>query len=351
MAKCVFIVQGEGKGHMSQSIALMEYLEEAGHTIAGVFVGCRSTRDLPGYYWESFGGKLNCFLSPCFLRTPNKKGIYVERTILFNLGRSMIYMGEVNRIKREINAIEPDVVFNFYDVVGALAMRKLDRKIKRIGVGHHFFLHLDGYRCNKGSRWHQWLLKTHTTMIMRSCDRVLALSFKEMEGDSAIEVIPPLIRRTFREINYKTGDRYLVYLLRGGYVYDLIRLSRRDPDFRADVFTDLSPGIDLPPGIQLYPFSADTFRKKMACCKGMITTAGFDAVAEAAYLGIPLVVVPVRNHFEQRCNSRDMERNGIGISVGELVPGVQHQMQAFDNSAYRNWVEMAGEIILKTLEE
>lgn len=351
MAKCLFIVQGEGKGHMSQSIALMEYLEEAGHHIAGVFVGCRSNRALPGYFRESFQGKLSCFFSPYFLRTPNKKGIYVGRTILFNLGRFMIYMGEVNRIKREIKAIEPDVVFNFYDVVGAWAMRKMDPKIKRIGIGHHFFLHIDGYRCNKGSKWHQWLLKTHTTMIMRSCDRVLALSFKEISGDFTIEVVPPLIRRMVREINYHTGDRYLVYLLTGGYVYDLIRLSRSDPDFKADVFTDLSPGIDLPPGIELYPFSAETFREKMACCKGMITTSGFDAVAEAAYLGIPLVVVPVRNHFEQQCNSQDMERNGIGISVRELVSGIQNQMQVFDNSAYRNWVEMTGKIILKTLEE
>ncbi|MCK5137291.1 MAG: hypothetical protein KAR19_16020 [Bacteroidales bacterium] len=351
MAKCVFIVQGEGRGHMSQSMALREYLEDAGHTVESVFVGCNFPKPLPEYYRESFNGNLNCFHSPYFLRTPNRKGIYVGRTLLFNLARSMIYLLEVNRIKKEINAIEPDVVFNFYDVVGALALKNIDPKIQRIGIGHHFFLHLDGYQCNKGSIWHKWFLKIHTSMIMRSCDRVLALSFREIEGDSTIEVVPPLIRKKFRSIEYHPGERYLVYLLNEGYLYDLITLSRNDPDFIADVFTDLFPEIDLPSGIRLHSLSGEKFQEKMASCRGMITTSGFDTVAEAAYLGIPLVVVPVQHHFEQRCNSHDVERSGIGITTTELVPGILHQMQAFDNKEYRKWVERAGELIIKIMEE
>ena len=119
MAACVFIVQGEGRGHLSQSMALQEHLINAGHSIEKVFVGSRSLKALPAYFLDSFQGKVESFQSPYFLRTPNKKGIYVGRTLLFNLTRSLIYLREVKRLRNEINRISPEVVFNFYDAVGA----------------------------------------------------------------------------------------------------------------------------------------------------------------------------------------------------------------------------------------
>ena len=351
MATCILIVQGEGRGHMSQSMALAEYLEDAGHTVERVYTGCRTPGTLPGCFLKFFPKKLDPFYSPYFLRTPNKKGIYVGKTLLMNLLRSLIYLREVKRIRNEIGVLEPDAVFNFYDVIGALAMRKLNPAIRRIGIGHHFFLHLDGYKCNGGSVWHKWLLKIHTRVIVKSCDRILALSFEEAIGDSIIGVAPPLIRKTFREIKYTPGDRFLVYLLNEGYLFDLIRISRDDPGFSSDVFTALSPEIDLPPGIRLHPLDDNTFREMMSTCKGLITTAGFDTAAEAAYLGIPMVVIPAQHHFEQRCNSVDVERSGIGIAVDQLLPGIQHHLIAGDNHKYRQWVNRAGEKVLKSMKE
>ena len=351
MARGIVIVQGEGRGHMSQSMALCEILEEAGHTVEAVFVGCNFPRPHPAYYRQCFQGKLYCFYSPYFLRTPNRKGIYVGRTILFNLARTLIYLSEVNRLRKQISAMEPDVVFNFYDVIGALAMRKIDPGIRRIGIGHHFFLHLDGYRCNRGPRWHKRLLKIHTGKVMKSCDKVLALSFREMQWNDEIDVVPPLIRKAFREITYRPGDRYLVYLLNEGYIYDLITMSRNDSEFNADVFTDLSPEIELPSGLHLHPLSAEKFREKMATCRGLITTSGFDTVAEAAYLGIPLVVIPVKNHFEQRCNSLDVERSGIGLNAEEIGPEMHQRIKAHDYGPYRKWVDRGGELIIKSMNE
>ena len=142
MAKCVFIVQGEGRGHMSQSMALKEVLEEAGHTVEAVYVGRGLHNTVPNYFEHCFSDMLRRFHSPYFLRTPNRKGIYVGRTCLFNLLRTLTYFREIRRIGKEINALRPDVVFNFYDVVGAMAMRRLDTGIKCIGIGHHFYLHL-----------------------------------------------------------------------------------------------------------------------------------------------------------------------------------------------------------------
>ena len=351
MARCLFIVQGEGKGHMSQAMALKEHLEEAGHTIEGLFLGGRPQQKVPDYYYQCFADKLHTFQSPWFLRTPNKKGIYIGRTLLYNFLRFPVYLSEVRRLRRKFGFLQPDVVFNFYDVVGALALRKTVSGIRRIGIGHHFFLHLDNYRCDKGLLWHRWLLKQLTSLIIKSCDRILALSYRELPGSSVIEVVPPLLRRQLREMQYSPGDRYLAYFLNEGLLYDLVLLARRLPEFQVDLFTSLKPAMELPAGITLHPFDADKFATLMASCRGLIVSAGFDAAAEAAYHGIPLAVIPTRNHFEQRCNAADIMRSGIGVAVSKIEKGMLEKMKPVDPGRYRVWVDLAGERLLKYMEE
>jgi UDP:flavonoid glycosyltransferase YjiC (YdhE family) len=89
----------------------------------------------------------------------------------------------------------------------------------------------------------------------------------------------------------------------------------------------------------------------MASCKGIIGSAGFDTIAEAAYHGIPQAVIPVRNHFEQRCNSLDVEASGIGVKLDQLVPGLQQNMKHVDPAAYRKWADRSRELFLKNLKE
>lgn len=351
MATCVFIVQGEGKGHMSQALALKEQLEDAGHTVEKVFLGGRPNYEIPDYFSQAFHGKIRTFQSPWFLRTPNKKGIYIGRTLLYNLLRFPRYISEVQGIRKAVNLLRPAVVFNFYDVVGALALRKVASGIQRVGVGHHFFLHLDNYRCEKGSPWQRCMLKKLTSRIILSCDRVLALSYRERPGSSVIEVHPPLIRRQFREMQYRPGDRYLAYFLNEGLLYDLVLLARKLPEIQVDLFTSLRPSMELPAGIVLHPFEAETFARFMSTCKGLICSAGFDAAAEAAYHGIPLAVIPTSNHFEQACNAADIERSGIGVAVSKMEPGMLEQMKPSETASYRTWTDGAGERLLKWMEE
>lgn len=351
MASCLFIVQGEGKGHMSQALALKEYLEEAGHSVQKVFVGSKTETQVPEYFTRAFAKELEYFQSPYFLLTPNKKGIYIGRTLLFNLLRIPRYMAEVRRIRRNIHRLRPEVVFNFYDGVGALALRKVAPGIKRIGIGHHFFLHLDNYRCHRGSAWHRWLLKRHTNLILASCDRVWALSYREEPGSSLMQVVPPLIRRQYREMQYRAGSRYLAYFLNEGLLYDLVLLARELPDFQVDVFTSLKPQLELPEGISLHSFDAEKFSSFMASCRGLITSAGFDAAAEAAYHGIPLVVVPTKHHYEQQCNAADIKRSGIGYSVNQIGKEMLQKMEASDAEAFRAWIDSAPGHMLKWVEE
>jgi len=351
MARCLFIVQGEGKGHMSQAIALQEFLLEAGHTVEAVLLGSAFPEKVPNYFRESFSSNLQLYRSPWFLRTPNKKGIYVGRTILFNLFHSFDYFRSVARIRREIATVQPDVVFNFYELLGSLALRKIAPGVKKIGLGHHFYLYLNRAHFNLGPLWHRWLLHLHSRLIASSCDQVLALSYRQEQGKKDIQVIPPLVRKEFRETKYHPGDRYLVYLLQEGFFYDLVRLEQSLPDFRADLFTSLNPAMEIPEGIRLFPFDAKNFSNLMSSCKGLITTAGFDTAAEAAFRGIPLAVIPTHNHFEQRCNAADIHAKGIGVAVSKIDREMLDKMHSRDSQEFREWVNLAGEQVIKCMEK
>lgn len=55
----------------------------------------------------------------------------------------------------------------------------------------------------------------------------------------------------------------------------------------------------------------------MAGCRAYATTAGFESICEAMYLGKPVLMVPA--HIEQDCNAHDAMRAGAGLSVILLI--------------------------------
>ena len=152
-------------------------------------------------------------------------------------------------------------------------------------------------------------------------------------------------------MQYEQGKSYLVYLLQEGFFYDLVRLARQVPQFQADVFTSLIPAMEIPEGLRLHSFDAKKFSKLMASCRGLITTAGFDSAAEAACHGIPLAVIPSHNHFEQRCNGKDISAKGIGVVVTQIDQGVLERMHSFDTRDYRAWIGQAAEQLINSMKE
>ena len=54
--KFLFIVQGEGRGHLTQAITLEDMLQRNGHEVVEVLVGKSSSRTLPGFFNRSIHG-------------------------------------------------------------------------------------------------------------------------------------------------------------------------------------------------------------------------------------------------------------------------------------------------------
>ena len=66
--------------------------------------------------------------------------------------------------------------------------------------------------------------------------------------------------------------------------------------------------------LMFHQLDDNAFLKYMAGCRAYASTAGFESICEAMYMGKPILMVPA--HIEQECNAHDAMLAGAGI-VGE----------------------------------
>ena len=73
--KILFIIQGEGRGHLTQALSLRQKLMAEGHEIVGVLVGKSPARRLPDFFLNKIQSPVYPFESPNFLPTAKNKQV------------------------------------------------------------------------------------------------------------------------------------------------------------------------------------------------------------------------------------------------------------------------------------
>ncbi|TNF41042.1 MAG: glycosyltransferase, partial [Cytophagales bacterium] len=64
--KFLFIVQGEGRGHMTQAIAFSSLLQRQGHELLCVLVGKSKRRTIPDFFIREIQAPVSLLESPNF---------------------------------------------------------------------------------------------------------------------------------------------------------------------------------------------------------------------------------------------------------------------------------------------
>ena len=80
--KFLFIVQGEGRGHLTQAITLEEMLLRNGHEVVEVLVGESSSRILPGFFNRNIQAPVKRFISPNFLPAADNKRANLKKSFI-----------------------------------------------------------------------------------------------------------------------------------------------------------------------------------------------------------------------------------------------------------------------------
>ena len=137
----------------------------------------------------------------------------------------------------------------------------------------------------------------------------IALSFtaEADEPQKKIIVCPPLIRLAIKQQTTTTGDFILVYLLNAGYSQEISSWAQAHLDVKIEAFWDKPNQVETHYGQNLvfHHLSGAKFIDYLAACRAFVATAGFDSIAEAAYLQKTILMIPTKNHFEQACNAVD----------------------------------------------
>lgn len=355
--KYIFIVQGEGRGHMTQAISLYHILTSNGHEVSHVIVGKSKRRIIPKFFLEQIQVPITQLESPNFITDKNNRSVNVLKTLTVNLKKYRTFLGSVNEIDRITKEERPDAIINFYDFLGGLYFLLKRPKIRHIALAHQFLLNHSEFDFPKGRFYDKRSLLLGNRLASYRAEKVLGLSFQPMKDESGkkLFVVPPLLRDEIKNQNPTSSNHFLVYMVNHGYSNEVRAFHKKYPEVPIHCFWDKKDEpkeVKVDNNLTFHQLDDRKFIDYMASCKGYLTTAGFESVCEAMYLGKPVLMVPVEGHYEQMCNALDAKKAGAGVSskifdLEILLDYLPNHKDVGDD--FRKWCHSASETFLSIL--
>lgn len=353
--KMIFVVQGEGRGHLTQALAMKQMLEKEGHEVVKVLVGKSRTRKIPKFFTRQIDCPIEYFASPNFLPSKDNRKFHLFRSIAYNTMLVPSYMSSINMIRKNILESKADLVVNFYEILCGITYSLFHFGIPEICVGHQYlFLHSDFQMPGK-YRVSESLLKFFTRLTCMRATSKLALSMREYDEDAVqnIKVVPPLLRKEVRTTVRHRGDYIMGYILNAGFAKNVMAWHEKHPHTQLHFFWDNREAPEeykVDDTLTFHRINDVKFLQLMAGCKAYATTAGFESVCEALYMGKPCMMIPV--HVEQECNAVDAERELAGVRSSDFdinkLKAFAHEYE--DNVEFRMWENRAETYIVATIE-
>lgn len=353
--KFLFIVQGEGRGHLTQAITLENVLLRSGHEVVEILVGKSESRRLPGFFTRSVHAPVKQFVSPNFLPTPANKRVNITRSVLYNIAKVPEYLRSMHYINERIIKTGADMVINFYELLTGLTYFLYRPAVPQVCIGHQYlFLHKD-FEMPEKHKIGMKLLNMFTRLTALGAKEYLALSFRSMKDDKSkrIKVVPPLLRRDVFRQEVTNGDYIHGYMVNSGFSECLMRWHKEHPETPLRFFWDRweeTPVKKIDETLSFYQLDDVEFLRQMSGCKAYASTAGFESVCEAMYLGKPLMMVPA--HIEQECNAYDAMKSSAGIVDDDfdLAKLLKFAETYKPDTRFREWVNSAEYMIVNELE-
>ena len=356
LMKVLFVVQGEGRGHLTQALTMEQMLNANGHEVVGMLVGKSKSRNIPNFFFSKAGAPVTTFESPNLM--PSKDNCHVGhvRSTVYNILKAPEYLASIHCISSAIARSGADLVVNFYEVLCGLTYLLSRPRVPMVCVGHQYlFLHPD-FKFPEVHRYSQHWLDWFTRLTCFGASRVLALSIRpyaDVPG-SNITVVPPLLRSEVRDITRHHGDYITGYILNAGFAQSVVAWHNEHPNVNLRFFWD-KKGVDtitkIDDTLSFHLIDDKAFLDSLANCRAYATTGGFESVCEALYMGKPVLMVPA--HIEQECNVADFEREGVGVGAdGFDLSSLLSFARGYEEDVdFRLWENNAATRVVASLEQ
>lgn len=332
--KILYAVQATGNGHISRASEILPYLKQY--------------------------GEVDVFLSGSNAHLPVELPVKYKSnglSLFYKDGGGLDYFKIFKHIKpiRTINqAIQLpveayDLIINDFEPITSLACRL--KKIPSVQIGHQAsFQFAESPRPYNKNKLGEWVLKNY---CMASAH--IGFHFKPYHAN----ILPPIIKESVRnsqcedpnKLAQNANAHITVYLPQ----YSCAELTKY---FRSLSYVQVhlfSAEVTKPfseDNITYYPLGKETFSLSLCASLGLITAGGFETPAEALYLRKRMIIIPIKDQYEQECNAAALSDLGalvlkdvrvdFGKTICEYFEIKPHQIQFRENASalhdyYREW--------------
>ena len=312
MARIIYALSGQGRGHTSRVMATSEALRARGHEV--LFCCGGTAREI----LESRGERV--LPVPALRQVMDANRVCLRATLQRNWRRVLCTPRITRRLADTFAAQNADLLITDFEAFSPRAARRIDLPV--LSFNHQQVVTETRYQLPPRYWPSAALTAAAIKMIApRRPQHVLLSSFffPELKHPGRTTLVPPIIRPAVQQLNdegnVERGDHVLVYYNQTeGAEAVLDTLRRVDAPFVAYNFgTPQQP--ERFSNITFKQPSLEGFLRDLATSRAVICTAGFTLISEGLYLGKPLLVVPNGGIFEQIINARFLQKEGLGEAV------------------------------------
>jgi uncharacterized protein (TIGR00661 family) len=285
--KILYAIQGTGNGHLSRARDIIPILKNKGE-LDILVSGTQADLSLPFPVKYTFKG-----LSFIFGK---KGGVDLWNTYLKN------NMGRILREIRSVPVENYDLIINDFEPVSAWAA--YFKGIPCIGLSHQSaVLSENAFLPKHKDRVGKFILKNYAPTKVN-----YGFHFEKFNKHT----FTPVIRKQVRELEISDRGHYTVYL--PSYSDEnLIKTLGQFKGINWQVFSKHNKNVSTIKNVSLRPIDNKAFIESMASCIGVLCGAGFETPAEALFLNKKLMVIPMKNQYEQHCNAAALLALGVPV--------------------------------------
>lgn len=208
-----------------------------------------------------------------------------------------------------------DLVISDYEPVTAWAA-------KMAGVPSLALSHQAAFLSPKTPRPHKKTIFAEAVLQhFAPADRALGFHFRKYDHF----IKPPIIRSEIRALKSAIENQNHISVYLPAYHHrKLLQILRPITNVDWHIFAPSAAAYRSHGHIHINPVSNKGFLDSFKCSKGVLTSAGFETSAEAMYLHKKLMVVPIRNQYEQMCNAVALGQ--MGVQVQEKLADSEEQI-------------------------
>jgi uncharacterized protein (TIGR00661 family) len=285
--KILYAIQGTGNGHVARALEIVPILKSLAETDV-LISGTQSELNLPF--------QINYQLYGLGFIFGQKGGVDIIQTL--KKAKPLKFLRELN----ELPIHKYDLVINDFEPVSAWAAQA--KGIPCIGLSHQAAVLSEGAPLPNHKDW------LGLTVLKNYAPVNYAYGFHFKSYNS--KVFTPVIRKQIRDLTTSNNGHYTVYLPAYSDAA-LITVLQKIPEKQWQVFSKHTKKQYQSDNVSIFPVNNEAFTYSLANCEGILCGAGFEAPAEAMYLGKKVLVIPMSNQFEQHCNAEGAQQLGAKV--------------------------------------